>query len=103
MDVIYIAGSYRSDCENGVFENIIRARNAAVKLWQQGYAVVCPHLNSAFMGGICDDKAFLEGDLAILRRCDCIYLLKGWELSQGARAEHELAVKIGLEIMYESG
>lgn len=30
-----------------------------------------------------------------------IYMLKGWELSKGAKAEHALAVALGLEIMYE--
>lgn len=30
-----------------------------------------------------------------------IYMLKGWEFSKGAKAEHALAVALGLEIMYE--
>lgn len=31
---------------------------------------------------------------------DSIYMLKGWERSNGARAEHALAVALGLEITY---
>lgn len=30
-----------------------------------------------------------------------IYMLRGWEKSNGARAEHALAVALGLEILYE--
>lgn len=30
-----------------------------------------------------------------------IYMLKGWEASKGAKAEHALAEALGLEIMYE--
>jgi len=35
--------------------------------------------------------------------CDAIYMLRGWEQSKGARAEHAVAVWIGLEIMYQGG
>ena len=33
--------------------------------------------------------------------CDAIYMLKGWELSKGARMEHALALCLDLEIIYE--
>ena len=35
--------------------------------------------------------------------CDAIYMLRGWENSKGARAEHAVAVWIGLKIMYQGG
>lgn len=31
-----------------------------------------------------------------------VYFLKGWEDSYGARLEHEIALKLELEIIYES-
>jgi hypothetical protein len=34
---------------------------------------------------------------------DAIYMLRGWEQSKGARAEHAVAVWIGLEIIYQGG
>ena len=101
MKVAYVSGAYRSDCTNGVWENINKARTAAVKLWNKGYAVICPHTNSIFMDGINTDTTFLEGDLEILKRCDVIYMLKGWRKSQGATAEHDLAKKLKKEIIYE--
>lgn len=42
----------------------------------------------------------LLGDLV---GCDAIYMLRGWEQSKGARAEHAVAVWIGLEIIYQGG
>ena len=36
-----------------------------------------------------------------LSGCDAIYMLRGWENSKGARAEHAVAVWIGLEIIYQ--
>ena len=101
MKVIYIAGPYRSDCENGVFENIVGARRVAVRLWQEGWAVICPHTNSFFMGSRLGDDKFIEGDLEILSRCDAIYMLDGWRDSKGVKAELEKAKELGLEIWKE--
>lgn len=35
--------------------------------------------------------------------CDAIYMLRGWENSKGATAEHAVAKWIGLEIIYQEG
>ena len=102
LKVIYVAGQYRADSENGVFENIVKARTAALKLWNQGWAVICPHTNTMFMGSrLGGDEKFIEGDLEILARCDAIYMLKGWEDSHGANMEKTLAQELGKEIIYE--
>ena len=37
----------------------------------------------------------------ICEKATHIYMLKGWEASPGARAEHATAVCLGLKIMYE--
>lgn len=37
----------------------------------------------------------------IAKNASHIYMLKGWEKSRGAIAEHALAVALGLEIIYE--
>lgn len=39
--------------------------------------------------------------LADLASCDAIYMLRGWEQSKGATAEHAVAKWIGLEIIYQ--
>lgn len=44
--------------------------------------------------------SMLLGDLI---DCHAIYMLRGWENSKGARAEHAVAVWIGLEIIYQGG
>ena len=98
MKLIYIAGPYRSDTEYGVKLNIDRAEAVALKYWKAGYAVFCPHKNSAFMGGSCPDETWLEGGLAILRRCDIIVMMEGWKNSTGSIMEYNLACKLGLEI-----
>jgi len=101
MKVIYVAGPYRADSENGVFENIIHARREAQKLWHKGWAVICPHTNTMFMGETKPDLIFLAGDLEILKRCDAIYMLRGWGASEGAKCELNQARSDGLMIYYE--
>jgi hypothetical protein len=97
----YVAGPYRAPTTNGVYHNVHRARVVAERLWAKGYAVFCPHMNSAFLNGVCPDEHFLEGDLEWLRCAEMIVMLDGWRSSAGAVAEYALACKLGLEIVHE--
>lgn len=101
MKVIYVAGPYRAKTEWELIENIRRSEKAAIKLWQEGWAVICPHKNTAHFGGLLNDESFLTGDLVILSRCDAIYMCKGWAESAGAREELALAKNLNKDIIYE--
>ena len=101
MKIIYVAGAYRAKSEWELCQNIEASRQASARLWAQGWAVISPHMNTAHFGGICPDQSFLDGDLEIIKRCDAIYMLKGWEISSGSVTEHKLAMDIGLDIFYE--
>lgn len=46
-------------------------------------------------------RSLMAADLAAVRSCEAIYLLKGWESSVGARTELRTAIKHGLEIIQE--
>jgi hypothetical protein len=103
--IIYVAGPYRAPTEAQVQANIEKARDAAQELWRKGYAVICPHMNSAHMG-YGNDQAFLEGDLTMIRRLnpekDGIYLIDGWIFSAGAKEEWHLALHHGITV-YRQG
>ena len=99
--IVYVAGPYRSDTESGLIDNIRHAEKYARKYWQLGYTVICPHLNTAHFGGLCDDEAFLEGTMEMLRRCDVVVMIPGWGVSRGSIAERDTAVRLGLEVIYE--
>jgi hypothetical protein len=43
----------------------------------------------------------LERDIRLVFTCDCMYMLRGWEKSFGARMEHALATALGMGIQYE--
>lgn len=44
-------------------------------------------------------QSLIEADLAAVRSCDAIYLLKGWERSRGAKKELAEAIAHGLTVM----
>jgi hypothetical protein len=103
VKVAYVSGPYRSKQGiYGVYQYIQAAREVALDLWRQGYAVVCPHLNSALMDGAVPDAVFLAGDLEIMRRCDLVVMVPGWQHSEGACAEREEALRLGMPV-YEWG
>ena len=48
-------------------------------------------------------RAVMDADLAAVRSCDAIYLLRGWETSRGAKKELAEALAHGLTVMQEGG
>jgi len=101
MKLAYIAGPYRAKNGLTVLMNIRSAELVAIRYWQKGYAVICPHLNTAFFDGLAPDSVWLEGDLEIVRRVDVVVAMKNYLDSAGARAEIELAKSLGKEIIYD--
>jgi len=100
--VIYVAGPYRAEGANRIEENIYMARVFARLLWCKGWAVICPHMNTAHMDGEEPDDLLhgdiLAGDKEMLRRCDAIFLLPEWKESEGAREELAVAKDARLKI-----
>jgi len=94
--LIYVAGPYRGEVDR----NIQQAREIAIKLWEVGHVVICPHLNTAHFENDCkvSDEAYLSGDLNILCRCDAIVMTPYWEKSVGAKGEYDYAVAHGIPI-----
>lgn len=72
----------------------------ALEYWRKGYAVICPHKNTALFDGAegTTDDTWLEGDLEILGRCDVVVALPGWKGSMGARAEVVEARRQGIPV-----
>lgn len=118
MRVVYISGAYRAHkwAHNlsryaypfwiawkyiRIGMNIYKARKAALRWWKEGYAVICPHMNTAFFDGACHDTVWLEGDLELVKRCDTIYMLTGWQQSEGSIQEHDTAIDYGLTVIYQ--
>ena len=115
---------YISGCMTGIPDHNKAAFSAAAeKLRAQGHFVINPAELSALFG-TADDladsfeclyrgmsqvrnctsqiaRAVMDADLAAVRSCDAIYLLKGWQKSKGAKRELEVALKHDLIVLVE--
>lgn len=100
MKVVYVAGPFRGPNSWEIEENIRRAERLALEVWRLGCAVICPHTNTRFFQGAAPDDVWLDGDLAILAKCDAVLMTEDWERSSGARAEREFAKGKGIPVFY---
>ena len=93
MKVGYISGPYRD--RRGVYyirQNICAAEKAAIELWRAGFAVICPHKNTALFDGAAPDEVWLKGDLELIRRSDFVVMIGDWNKSEGACEERRVAL-----------
>lgn len=102
MKLVYIAGPYRGQTISDVHDNIQRARSAAISVLKtrSDWFPITPHMNTAFLDGVCDDRVFLDGDIELMLRCDAVLMLPRWKESEGAKNEHQTAQENGIEIFY---
>ena len=83
-----------------IVENIDAAKAVAKAVWAIGLPAICPHLNTGMFDGVAPDDLWLRGDLEILRRCDCLVTVPGWERSEGASAEVHAARVAGQAVFH---
>ena len=100
MIVVYIAGPFRASNAWEIEQNIRRAEEDALEVWKLGAAALCPHTNTRFFQGAAEDELWLRGDLEMLGRCDAVLMVYGWQVSTGATAEREHALKKGIPVVY---
>ena len=105
MRIAYVSGPYRAKDIEGVQDNIYYARKVSIELWKMGFAVICPHTNTAnFPDGAGEFKdgtiEYIKGDLEFLKRFhsgkDVIVMIPGWIDSDGARKELSHAINLGI-------
>lgn len=104
MRVVYVAGRYRAATESAVASNIHEARVAGIRVAQLGGCPLIPQMNSAFMGGVTgegDDQFWLAATMALLRKCDAVYLVWNWVESEGAKLEVTEAQRLGIPVFQE--
>lgn len=98
MKVIYVAGPFRGPNSWAIENNIRRAEALSLDVWKLGAAAICPHTNTRFFQGAAPDHLWLDGDLAILAKCDAILMTPDWSRSTGATAEKEFAEARGIPV-----
>ena len=103
MKIAYIAGPYTHESLFMRAINIHEAKQVAKKYWKLGYAVICPHMNSAHLDDYATPEHFIKSYLQILSKCDVIVMMPKWEKSKGAIEEYKYALeKVNMTIIHES-
>lgn len=109
MEVVYVAGPFRCSSEHmpgqqdswGIQNNVMRAMALGIEVWRAGAAALIPHANTMFFQNAAKDEVWLDGDLAMLAKCDAVIMTPDWTRSTGAKAEHRFAQERGIPIFYE--
>ena len=102
MRLIYLAGAYNADTQEGIDANVNRAIEAAMLIMEAGkwkWFVHCPHAATYSIakrmkarGNEPPRQFWLDGDLEILQMCDGLILLPGWGNSEGSISEYKTAL-----------
>lgn len=72
---------------------------AATALAKAGYKPVNPFNNGVPQSS--HWREHMRRDIGLLLKCDYIYMLKGWELSKGAKLELDVASSCGIKVLFE--
>jgi Domain of unknown function (DUF4406) len=90
--VIYVAGEYSGD----VSSNIEQARLVSAEIYLRGhYPLLRPLINTAYMDevtGILDIEFWYAATMELLKRCNGVVMVPGWESSKDAVAQRALAI-----------
>lgn len=104
MKLIYIAAPYRAATKERRDLQVQAAKWAGVLIAELGFMPVLPTVNTyrydEYAPGLGPDF-WLAGTAELLRRCDGLFLVPGWEKSKGCQREFELAQELNIPI-YQS-
>lgn len=92
----YISGAI---AHHDLKERMDTFQRVDVVLEKSGYMPVNP-----FNNGVPQSEHWTEhmrADIGLLLGCDYIYMLKGWELSKGAKLELDVASSCGIKVLFE--
>ena len=93
---IYISGSI-----TGTDDFMERFSIAQKKLERDGHDVVNPALVNSNLPKSTTYSEYMDMSICMLKMCDAIYLLEGWESSRGANLEIIFAMLNDKKILYE--
>jgi len=97
---LIISAPYYSYKDYEIRSNIYEASMMAEYYWLEGYNVFCPHMNTAFFGGLLDESVFVQACIERIQKADLIAFHPNWKYSSGCRKERVAAKSAGLELLY---
>ena len=97
---IYISGPITGRKREDYMRHFTKAAGI---LESAGYQTYNPALSHILMPESFTHEDYMAISEAALKRCDAVFMLKGWRASEGAKEEHMLANILKLPVMYEEG
>lgn len=94
MKRIYISGGI-TGIDN--YEELFKQKQ--IEIEKQGYEVVNPALLGEIMPKSATWQEYMDICIPLLKMCDSIHMLDGWEKSKGANEELKFAVTNGLAVV----
>ena len=96
MSRIYISGKI-----TGTTDYMERFANAEKELTEKGYIVVNPAKVNAQLPPDTSYRFYMSMSITMLSYCDEIYMLQGWELSNGANQEYKYAMDNNIRVHFQ--
>lgn len=93
---VYISGAITG---NPDFKKQFAEAEAKLKL--EGFEVVNPSKMNDVMPENATWGEYMDITLSLLKICDVIYMLEGWEKSKGANVEYNYASGVGMGITFQ--
>jgi nucleoside 2-deoxyribosyltransferase len=99
LKLVYVAGPLFGPNDWEIRRHIHRAAALGYEVAKLGAYPVIPHTNtgSVFVGTM-TPEFWYAGTLELLRRCDAVILVTGWEDSKGSTAEFAEARRLNLPV-----
>ena len=97
----YLSGPMSASRALDRVRHTFRALEVSHQLWEMGLLHYCPHANSPQIGTT--DVAYetwMAMDLEVLRRCDWLLLIDGWNDSEGCKREFNVAMNLGIPVAF---
>ena len=94
---VYISGPITKD--KGYYQKFL---NAESHLRAQGLETVNPARVGRLLPKSFTHGDYMDVDYILLQKCDCIYMLKGWNASIGAKNELSYAKEHGIKVLYQT-
>lgn len=91
---VYISGPI-----TGTTDYMERFGEAQKELEARGYEVINPALVNSNLPKSTTWYEYMDVSFSLLKMCDAIYLLDGWQNSKGARLEYRFALRKKLQVL----
>lgn len=98
--LIFCACKYTEPATYKIQRNIWTASLYSQEVALVGGVPLCPALIGANFEGLQDYLWWSEAYLTLLRRCDAVFMVPGYERSNGATKEEVEALRLGMPVFY---